>query len=81
MLEPENELVPDLEWMLTSVQATPAMIVETAAQEYGAQIYCLALAALGDRQQARRVLEDTLLSLVKPAAVTLPIVAFVLLEN
>jgi len=65
LLEPENELAPDLEWMLSSVQASPALIIGTAAQEYSAQIYCLALAAQGNEGQARRTLEEALLFLVK----------------
>jgi hypothetical protein len=65
LIVPENELAPDLEWMLSSVQAGPALIIETAACEYGAQIYYLALAAQGDEELARRTLQEVLLFLVK----------------
>jgi DNA-directed RNA polymerase specialized sigma24 family protein len=65
LFDSENELAPDLEWMLSSTQASPALIIEAAAQEYGAQIYLLGLAMLDDGEQARLALEDSLAALVK----------------
>jgi DNA-directed RNA polymerase specialized sigma24 family protein/LysM repeat protein len=47
-------LSPDLEWMLQSSQASPAMLAEALVREYYALIYRLALSILDDERAARQ---------------------------
>ncbi len=64
MLIPEPELSSDLEWLLQSTQGSPALLMETVYREYGAFIYRLGQAQVGEASAAQ-VLQDTLLAIVK----------------
>jgi DNA-directed RNA polymerase specialized sigma24 family protein len=52
--EPEPELAPDLEWMLSTDQVPLPVIAEALYEAYYGPVYRLALALSGDRQAARR---------------------------
>ncbi len=60
-------LSSDLDWMLESRQATPAMLAEVLVREYYPEIFRLLLALLDDlptaRRAARRAFSDALLDL------------------
>jgi DNA-directed RNA polymerase specialized sigma24 family protein/LysM repeat protein len=60
-------LSSDLDWMLESRQATPAMLAEVLVREYYPEIYRLLLALLDDvptaRRAARRAFADALLDI------------------
>jgi DNA-directed RNA polymerase specialized sigma24 family protein len=60
MLIPEPELSPDLEWMLTSHQVSPHLILQAARQEYGGLLLRMAHAYLDDLTLARQILEAAL---------------------
>jgi RNA polymerase sigma factor (sigma-70 family) len=60
MFTPASNLSPDLEWMLTSAQASEAMLREAAAREFGAALYRLAVTLSNDSQAALGAVQETL---------------------
>ena len=53
MLTPEPELSPELEWMLSSTQASRQIFYETAIKEYGSLLLRLAYILLDDLELAK----------------------------
>lgn len=59
MIDPEFELSSDLDWMLQSGQASPAMLAEALVQEYAVPVYRLTHALLGDEIAAHQATVET----------------------
>lgn len=65
LIEQPVELAPDLEWMLRSTQASPAMIVDCLVQEHYSAIYRPCYALLGDPAAAEQAALETMLQVVE----------------
>jgi DNA-directed RNA polymerase specialized sigma24 family protein len=63
----ETELSSELEWMLGSGQATPAMLAEVLIERFFTPAYQLSLAILGDGQAATAAVQIALVSAVSRA--------------
>jgi DNA-directed RNA polymerase specialized sigma24 family protein len=63
----ETELSSELEWMLGSGQAAPAMLAEVLIERFFAPAYRLSLAILGDGQAATAAVQTALVSAVSRA--------------
>ena len=68
MIDENVELSSDLEWMLQSRQASPAMLAEALVNEFYPSVYRLALALLEDREAARAAALKTLSSALANAS-------------
>lgn len=63
----QPDLSPDLEWMLLSRQASPAMLAEGLASEFSVPIFRLAIAVLEDEAAARDTVRATIRAAVTDA--------------
>ncbi len=63
--EENNELGPDLEWMLQGTQASAAIILETLVRDYYSRLLRLANAILDDPDLSQRVAQMTIVDIVR----------------
>lgn len=62
MLDLDTELLPDLDWMLQSGEASPEMLAEALIGAYHAPVYRLALSLLESPEQAAHLAREAFIS-------------------